>query len=193
MLKNTQHLNKDLWAIWDHSLSVCQLFLLREWTVWFKRLLSKILRIWKEGNWSKQTEACVCVSYICSGPQLLDDHLYPVHHLLPHSCFLRPRRHEVVEVHHLLVESGRKGGWQMSVILIILTIMLHTDQCETWIERKNFRVFLIAGVYATNNQMRICSTTWLTHVPDLAYTLEKKKKNPLQMAQDMLPSYHCSG
>lgn len=46
--------------------------------------------------------------YICSRPQLLDDHLYPVHHLLPHSCLLWPRGHEVVEVHHFFVESGQK-------------------------------------------------------------------------------------
>lgn len=51
----------------------------------------------------------MCLSYICSGPQLLNDHLYPVHHLLPHSCLLWSWRHKVVEVHHLLVESGQEG------------------------------------------------------------------------------------
>lgn len=50
----------------------------------------------------------ICVSYICSGPQLLDDHLYPVHHLFPHSCLLWSRRHEVIEVHHLLMESAQE-------------------------------------------------------------------------------------
>lgn len=57
-----------------------------------------------------------CVSYICSRPQLLDDGLYPVNHLLPHSCFLWPGRHEVVEVYHFFVKSGKRKNpsWKIS-------------------------------------------------------------------------------
>lgn len=70
-----------------------------------RSLLSKVLKY-----------MYVCVSHICSGPQLLDDHLYPVYHLLPHSCFLWPGRHEVVEVYHLLVEPMGRGDWQKRVM-----------------------------------------------------------------------------
>ena len=132
----------------------------------------------------------MCVSYICSGPQLLNNHLYSVHHLLPHSCLFWPGRHEVVEVHHLLVESA--GGRRMKDWGYSHQINTHTTQAsmkyELWAQCLVWNVtfdlmyfkFLIAKVNTTNShEDRVGLHFW--------------EKTTLQMAQDRFPSYRCSG
>lgn len=86
----------------------------------FLLVLFRVKRKWWAAEKTKQTQTPknnpnATVSYVCCGPQLLDDHLYPVDHLLPHGRFLWSRRHEVVEVYHLLVESVQEKRPQVTL------------------------------------------------------------------------------